>query len=90
MATKVTPLGKNVLIKPIQAQEKTGTGIYLPETASQEKPQEGAVIAVGDSDKIKVKKGQNVIYSRYSGTEVEIDGEECLIVKSDDILAIVG
>ena len=89
MSSKVVPLGDNVLIKPIKTGEKTESGIYLPETASQEKPQEGKVLAVGDSDKIKVKKGQTIIYSRYSGTEVTIDGEEHLIVKSGDILAVV-
>ncbi len=87
--TKVKPLGDNVLVEPVKAQEKTDSGIYLPETASQEKPQQGKVVAVGDSDKIKVEKGQTVIYSRYSGTEVTVDGEEYLIVKNGDILAVV-
>ena len=90
MATPtVTPLGENVLIAPAQQDTQTDSGIYLPETASEEKPQEGKVIAVGTSDDISVKKGQNVIYNRYSGTEVKIDGAEYLIVKAEDILAII-
>ncbi len=89
MKTKVMPLGQNVLVKPEKADKKTNTGIYLPDTSSEEKPQQGRVIAVGDSEKIKVKKNQKVIYARYSGTEIKIDNEDCLIVKNEDILAVV-
>lgn len=91
MATpKVTPLGENVLVQPLAQDKKTSTGIYLPDTASEEKPQEGKVVAVGTDDAIAVKKGQRVIYNRYSGTEVKIDDAEYLIVKAEDILAIIA
>lgn len=86
---KVRPLGENVLIEPEKQEKKTGSGIYLPETASKEKPQQGKVIAVGESKKIEVKKGQKVIYNRYSGTEVEIESKEYLIVKAEDIVAVL-
>ncbi len=89
MKTKVQPLGKNILIKVKEQEEKTASGIYLPDTASQEKPQQGTVIAVGTDENISVKSGQEVIYSRYSGTEVTIDDEEYLIVKESDILAVI-
>ena len=85
----VKPLGENVLVKPEKADKKTKSGIYLPENASEERPQEGKVIAIGDSEKIKVKKNQRVIYNRYSGTEVKIDNEGYLIVKNNEILAVI-
>jgi chaperonin GroES len=89
MSAIIKPLGKNILVLPQKAEKKTGTGIYLPDTASEERPQQGKVIAVGESDKILVKAGQIVIYTRYGGTEVKADGEEYLIVKNDDILAVL-
>lgn len=89
MKAKVKPLGENVLIKPEKQDKKTKTGIYLPETASEERPQEGRVIATGDSKDIKVKKNQRVIFRQFSGTEVKIDKEDYLIVKNEDILAVI-
>lgn len=90
----IQPLGDNVVITPEKKSEKTKTesGIYLPESATNEneRPQMGKVVAVGDSEKITFKKGQKVIYSRYSGTEVVMDGTTYLIVKNDDVLAVVG
>ncbi|MFH0969585.1 MAG: co-chaperone GroES [Patescibacteria group bacterium] len=86
----VKPLGENVLIKPEKSDKKTDSGIFLPENASEEKPQQGKVIEVGDSKEIKVKKNQKVIFNRYSGTEVKIEGEEYLIVKNEDVLAVIG
>ena len=94
--TKIKPLGDRILIKPLKAEEKTKGGIILPDTA-KEKPQEGKVIAVGkgktlESGKVEpleVKVGNKVLYGKYSGTEIKIDGEEHLIVKEEDILAIV-
>ncbi|NCU41911.1 MAG: co-chaperone GroES [Candidatus Moranbacteria bacterium] len=86
---KVRPLGENVLVEPEKQEKKTGSGIYLPETVSKEKPQQGKIIAVGESKKIEVKKGQKVIYNRYSGTEVEIESKEYLIVKAEDIVAVL-
>ncbi len=88
---KVTPLGENVLIKVISTEKTTESGIVLPETASEDKPQEGEVVAVGDSEKInkEIKKGSKVIFAKYSGTEIEIEKEEYLILKAEDILAVV-
>lgn len=86
----IQPLGENVLVKIVKVDAKTKSGIVLPETASQEKPQEGMVIAVGDDKKIKVKKNQKVLFAKYSGTEIKIAGEDHLILKNEDILAIVG
>lgn len=87
--TNIKPLGDNVLVSPEAAEEKTEAGIFLPESASQEQPQQGVVIAVGDGEKIAVKKGQTVIYKRYGGTEVKEEGNEYLLVEADDILAVV-
>jgi len=85
----IQPLGENVLVKAMKEDVKTKSGIVLPDTASAEKPQEGKIIAIGDDKKIKVKKGQKVIFAKYSGTEIKIDGEEHLILKNEDILAVV-
>jgi len=90
------PLGDRVLVKPKETEEKTASGIVLPDTA-KEKPQEGEVIAVGPGAKddkgnripMDVKKGDKVLYSKYSGTEVKIDGVEHLILRESDILAII-
>jgi len=84
----IQPLGENVLIEPLKADAKTASGIVLPDT-SEEKPQEGMVIATGDDKKIKVKKGQKIIYSKYSGNEIKVGEKEYLLVKNEDILAIV-
>jgi chaperonin GroES len=89
MKEKIQPLGDNILVKLIKKDVKTKSGIILPETASEEKPQEGKVAGIGDSPKIKVKKGQKVLFAKYSGTEVKIDGEEYLILKNEDLLAVV-
>lgn len=90
---KVQPLRDNVLIDPEtkEEKEKTDSGIYLPETAAsnEEKPQMGSVAEVGESEDIKVKKGDRVIFSRYAGTDVEVDGSSYLIIKNEDILAVV-
>ena len=91
---KLQPLGDRVVIKAIQQEEVTKTGIVLPDTA-KEKPQEGEVVAVGpgkladDGTRIamEVKKGDRVIYARYAGTEIKIDGEELIILREADILA---
>jgi chaperonin GroES len=94
---KVKPLGDRVVIQPSEGQEKTKGGIVLPDTA-KEKPQEGKIIAVGTGKKtedgkvipLTVKAGDKVLYGKYSGTEITVDGEEYLIVREEDILAIVG
>lgn len=90
------PLGDRILVKPKQSEEKTKSGIVLPDSA-KEKPQEGEVVAVGEGAKdengkkipMEIKAGDTVLYSKYSGTEVKIDGEEHLIIKESDVLAIV-
>ena len=92
------PLGDRVVVKPLSEEDmQTPSGIYIPDTA-KEKPQEGEVVAVGpgetndNGEKIKpgVKKGDKVVYSKYGGTEIKVDGEEYLILSSRDILAVVG
>lgn len=94
--TKVKPLFDHVLIQPAKAEEKTSSGIYLPET-NKEKPQMGTVMAVGpgavdDHGKtmpMTVKVGQQVMYKKWGGNEVKVNGEEMMIVEQKDILAIV-
>lgn len=92
---RIRPLGDRVVIKKLEAEEKTKSGIVLTGTA-KEKPQEAEVVAVGPGKfedgkeiKMEVKVGDKVLYSKYSGTEVKIDGEEYTIVRQDDILAVV-
>ena len=93
---KLVPLADRVVLKQVEAEEMTKSGIVLPGSA-QEKPQTAEVIAVGpggvdkDGNKVKmeVKPGQKVIYSKYAGTEVKLDGEEYIVVKQSDILAVV-
>jgi chaperonin GroES len=82
------PLGENVLVKLIKADQKTSSGIFLPEVANAERPQEGKVLAIGASEKIQVKKGQTIIFAKYSGTEIKVGNDECLILKAEDILAV--
>jgi len=92
----VKPLGDRVLLKPLEAEEKTKGGIVIPDTA-KEKPQQGRVEEVGsgrinDEGKVKpleVKKGQKVLYGKYSGTEVTYNSQDFLILREDDILAIL-
>ena len=92
---KLVPLGDKVVIKQLEAEEKTKSGIVLP-SQSKEKPQMAVVVAAGpggmvDGNKVEmvVKEGDKIIYSKYSGTEVECDGEKLLVVSQNDILAIV-
>ena len=86
---KIRPLGTRVLIRPEEEELRTKSGILLPETA-KEKPQMGVVIAIGDEEEdIKVKVGQKVLFPKYTGTEIKIDGEEHLIMEADDILAVI-
>ncbi len=86
---KITPLGDRVLVKISESEEKTKGGLYIPQTA-QEKTQTGVVSAIGDDkDVIKVKIGQKIMYDKYAGTSIKIDGEEFLILKANDIIAIV-
>ena len=86
---KIKPLGDRVLLKVSEGEQKTSGGIFIPQTA-QEKTQEGVVVAVGDDkDAIKVKIKDRVMYDKYAGTTVKVDGEEQLIVKMSDILAVI-
>jgi chaperonin GroES len=93
----VKPLDDRVLVKQCEAEEKTAGGIVLPDTA-KEKPQRGKVVAVGagkllDSGKrgeMCLKKGDEVFYGKYAGTEIKIDGDEYVIIRESDVLAIVG
>lgn len=88
---KVIPLGENVLVKVLKPEKVTQSGIVLPDTASNEKPQEGRVVSVGDSEKInsKIKKGAQVLFAKYSGTEIKISEEEYLLLSHKDILAVL-
>jgi len=93
---KIRPLGEKVLIKRLEAEEKTKGGIVLPDTA-KEKPQKGKVLALGEGRMLKdgtrvdfqVKVGQTVLFTSYAGTEIKIDGEEYLVMDESDILAII-
>jgi len=97
MSINLKPLGDRVVLKPSPKEEVTKSGLVIPDTA-KEKPQEGTILAVGpgrldDQGKrlpMDVKVGDKVLYAKYAGTEVKIEGEEYLILKESDILAIVG
>jgi chaperonin GroES len=92
---KIRPLQDRILVKRIEEEEKTKGGIIIPDTA-KEKPSEGKVVAVGkgkikDDGKVQpldVKKGDRILFSKYAGTEVNVDGEEHIIIREDDILGI--
>ncbi len=94
--TNLRPLDDRVVIKPSEAEEKTASGIYLPESA-KEKPMQGTVLAVGpgkladDGSRtpVSVKKGDTVIYGKYAGTEIEIDGEKLIIVRESELLGVL-
>jgi chaperonin GroES len=96
MALKMKPLGNRVVIEPLESEEVTAGGIVLPETA-KEKPQKGKVLSVGpgerdeDGDYIKmdVKEGDTVLFAKYAGTEIKMDGKKLLILRESDLLAII-
>jgi chaperonin GroES len=96
MTNKITPLFNNVLIKPLEAETRTASGIILPESV-KEKPQMGEIMAVGEGevtpkgDKVKmiVKVGQKVMYKKWGGNEVKVDNEDWMIVEQKDILAVM-
>ena len=93
---KLRPLGDKILVKRLEAETKTKSGIVLPETA-REKPKRGKVLSIGEGKRLdngerstfNVKKNDEVIFTSYAGTEVKIDGEELLIMSEDDVLAII-
>ncbi|MFC1870914.1 co-chaperone GroES [Chloroflexota bacterium] len=94
MAVKLQPLADRLVVRPIEREEKTKTGIYLPDTA-KEKPQEGEIIAVGPGRKsedgkvipMDVKVGDVVVYAKYGGMEIKIDDEDLMILRESDLLA---
>jgi chaperonin GroES len=91
MALNVQPIADRVLVEPDAAETKTASGIIIPDTA-KEKPQRGTIVAVGAGKKdepLTVKNGDKVLYGKYSGTEVSIDGKDYLIMKESDIYAII-
>jgi chaperonin GroES len=95
MATKIRPLHDRVIVKRIEEEEKTKGGIIIPDTA-KEKPQEGRVVAVGPGRNedgkvipLGVKAGDKILFGKYSGTEIKLDGEEHLIMREDDILGVI-
>ena len=97
MALNVKPLGDRVLVEPAEEKETKKGGIIIPDTA-KEKPQEGEVVAVGNGARdetgklvpLDVKKGDKVLFGKWSGTEVKIDGHELLIMKESDIMGVIG
>ncbi len=96
MSLNLTPLGDRVIIEPIEQEEVTASGLYIPETA-KEKPQQGNVLAAGEGRRdddgkrvaMDVKAGDKVLFAKYAGTEIKVDGKKLLIMKESDILAIV-
>jgi len=96
MALKLKPLGSRLVVEPIEQEDVTSSGIVLPETA-KEKPQKGKVLSIGPGDRddegkrvpMDVKKGDTVLYAKYSGTEIKMDQKKLLIMKESDVLAIV-
>ena len=96
MSISIKPLGNRVVVEPIEQEDVTASGIVLPDTA-KEKPQKGLVVAVGNGKlqedgsirKLDVKEGDKVLFSKYSGNEIKMDGVEHLIMREDDVLAIL-
>jgi len=94
---KIKPLADNVLIGPLQKETTTPSGIFIPDTVNKEKPQEGKIVAAGPGRKdedgklieMQVKVGNVVMYKKWGGTEIKVEGKEVLLVKEEDILAIV-
>ena len=88
MAVKIEPLGARVLILPDEGEEKTNSGIYLPETA-KEKPQQGIIEAVGSDEEMNtdLKVGDRVLFPKYTGTEIKFEGQTYLLMNEDDVLA---
>jgi len=96
MALKLKPLGSRIVVEPIEQEEKTISGIYLPDTA-KEKPMKGSVVAVGEGDRdekgeriaMDVAVGDVVLFNKYSGTEIKLDEKKILVMKESDVLAII-
>ena len=96
-SAKIQPMADRVVIEPLEETEEMRGGLYIPDTA-KEKPQQGTVIAVGPGRRtdqgelieVELKKGDKILYGKYSGTEVTVDGNEYLIVRESDVLAVLG
>jgi chaperonin GroES len=95
MATRIRPLHDRIIVKRIEEEVKTKGGIIIPDTA-KEKPQEGMVVAVGPGRRedgkviaVDVKKGDRILFGKYSGTEIKLDGEEHLILREEDVLGVI-
>ena len=91
MSVSIKPLEDRIVVRPLEAEQVTASGLVIPDTA-KEKPQKGNVVAVGSGTKdnpITVKVGQTVLYGKYSGTELKLDGNDYLIMRESDILATV-
>ncbi len=97
MAFSLKPLGNRVVVEPLEQEEVTAGGIVLPETA-KEKPQKGTVLSIGPGDRndkgaripLDIAVGDTVLFAKYSGTEIKVDGKKLLILRESDVLAIVG
>ena len=88
---KIKPLADRVVVQPQEAETKTASGLYIPDTA-REKPQRGKIVAVGSGKKdepMELKEGDMVLYGKYAGTEINVDNEEYLIMRQSDVLAII-
>ncbi len=94
---KIRPLYDRILVKRIEEQQKTAGGLFIPDTA-KEKPMEAMVVAVGNGKiqedgslrKLEVKAGDKILFCKYSGTEIKVDGQEYLILREDEVLAVIG
>ena len=95
---ELKPLSNKIILEPVSAEEKTKSGLIIPDTVNQEKPEQGKVLAVGPGKMLKngqrsamdVKVGDTVIFSKYSPSEIKLDGKEYLVVSEEDVLAVVG
>jgi chaperonin GroES len=88
MKETIRPLGSRVLVRVLEEESVTASGLFIPDTA-KEKPQRGEVVAVGDDEDMKVKPGDRVLYPKYSGTELNLDGVDHLVLEAGDVLAVI-
>ena len=97
-STKIQPVNDYILIEPEKSEEKTASGIYIPDTADKEKPQKAKVVAVGpgkigkngEREPLSVKEGDTVLYSKYGPTEVKLDQDEYFFIQESDVIAVLG
>lgn len=89
MSESVTPLGSRVLVEILTEDSMTASGLVIPDTA-KEKQQKGIVVAIGDDEEITVKVGERVLFPKYSGTELAMDGKDYLVIDANDLLAVLG